>query len=260
MAAIAEAVRSRGVFELEHRVLRIDGSAGWIQSRAIPLLDADGEIAEWCGMASDVTERRRAEEHRKMLMAELDHRVKNTLAAVQSLAAWTLAPDARHMALRGRLAALAHAHNLLAASQWEGAGLAGVVEAALAPYRGERVALAGPDVRLGPQAAQTLSMALHELATNAAKYGALSSSQGRLEVAWQVAPCADGRRLTLTWQETGGPPVRKPERTGFGSKLIEQGLAYELDGEAELDYRPEGLRCRLAIPLPAEGEDEPDMA
>jgi two-component sensor histidine kinase len=250
MAAIDEAIRTKSVFELEHRVRRVDGSLGWTFSRAVPLLGDKGEVSEWFGMASDVTERRQAEQHREMLMAELDHRVKNTLATVQSLAASTLPTDERRETLNGRLAALARAHNLLAESKWEGAGLAGIVDAALAPYRGERVAVRGRDVRLEPRAAQTFSMALHELATNAAKYGAMSSPQGRLEVSWEVAGPPGAPRLTLHWTESGGPPVAKPSRTGFGSKLIELGVAYELAGEAELDYRSEGLRCRLTIPLP----------
>jgi PAS domain S-box-containing protein len=257
METINQAVRTKSVFELEHRVRRVDGSFGWTFSRAVPLLDAKGELAEWFGMASDVTERRQAEQHREMLMAELDHRVKNTLATVQSLAASTLRSDERQKALSGRLAALAHAHNLLAESKWEGAGLAGIVETALAPYRGERVALAGADVRLGPRAAQTLSMTLHELATNAAKYGALSSPRGRLDVSWEVAGPAEARRLVLNWVEAGGPSVTKPSRTGFGSKLIELGVAHELRGETELEYRPEGLRCKLTIPLPENSNPMP---
>jgi PAS domain S-box-containing protein len=250
MEAIDEAIRTRSVFELEHRVRRIDGSFGWTLSRAVPLLDAEGEVTEWFGMASDVTERRQAEQHREMLMAELDHRVKNTLATVQSLAASTLRSGEQQQTLSGRLAALAHAHNLLAESKWEGAWLARIVEAALAPYRGERISLAGADVRLPPRAAQTLSMTLHELSTNAAKYGALSSPKGRLNVSWHVVGPEEERRLVLSWVEGGGPPVTKPSRMGFGSKLIELGIAHELRGETELEYRAEGLFCRLTIPLP----------
>jgi two-component sensor histidine kinase len=186
-----------------------------------------------------------------LLVDELDHRVKNILATVQSIAHQTLPPDGATEAFAGRLTALGRAHSLLAQHRWEGAQLRALVEGALAPYQREQVEVDGPDALLEPKAAQVFSMVLHELATNAAKYGALSRRSGRLTVAWELESRAGARQLSLYWAEQGGPAVAEPQRSGFGSKLIRQAVAYELDGEAQLEYRPEGLRCTLVVPLRA---------
>ena len=214
-----------------------------------PITDARDKVSGIFVQGSDVTERERAETSRQLLIDELDHRVKNILATVQSIAHQTLPEDSASEALAGRLAALARAHGLLAPDRWEGAELRALVEGALAPYRPEQIASGGEDALLGAKAAQVLSMVLHELATNAAKYGALSVSRGRLEVSWDVEEASEGRRLRLRWAEREGPRVEEPERAGFGSRLIRQAVAYELGGETRLDYRPEGLRCMLLIPL-----------
>ncbi len=206
----------------------------------------------------DVTGRKRAEDHRTMLMAELDHRVKNILAVVQSIARQTLGrgrhagPEAADR-LIGRINALAQSHTLLARSRWEGAGFAELVESAVAPYRGarpDRVLTEGPDLKVTPEAAQTLTLALHELVTNAAKYGALSREDGRVLAEWHLSGEGEGRRLVFVWQEEGGPPLEAPpERKGFGSALIERTLAFELDGEVTLHFAREGLRALFDLPL-----------
>jgi two-component sensor histidine kinase len=177
---------------------------------------------------------------------------------VRGIAARTLTDDrtpaeARRV-LADRLGALARAHEALAASDWAGARLRGLVEAELRPF-GARAALDGPDLALAPKAAQTLSLVLHELATNAAKHGALSAPGGRVEVAWGLreaaGPGPGGRELRLRWRERGGPAVAAPARRGFGRTLVEQGWRHELGGEVALDFRPEGLACELAAPVAA---------
>ncbi|WP_185020741.1 PAS domain-containing protein [Histidinibacterium lentulum] len=209
-------------------------------------------------LALDMTERVRAEERQTMLMAELDHRVKNILAVVQSIARQSLGrgkgvgPEATEM-LIGRLNALAQSHALLAESRWEGARLADIVESAVAAYRGdsgERIVAEGPDLKVTPKAAQTLNLAVHELVTNAAKYGALSRDGGHVTIRWRLAGDRSERRLVVTWAEHGGPPIEEPPaRKGFGSKLIEQVLKFELHGEVSLDYAREGLRATIDLPI-----------
>lgn len=382
-AAIDEAIRNKRMFELEHRVRRVDGSAGWTLSRAVPLLDENDEIVEWFGAASDVTGRReaqdalarvtielerqkrsyealisatpdlvyafdkdyrftfanralltmwgrsledsigkrlievgyepwhaemhereidrviatkegirgevgfphatlgwrtydyifmpmfneagevetiagttrditdikRAEEHLKLLVNELNHRVKNTLATIQSIAGQTFRGDAAtpeaRAAFEGRLIALSDVHTVLTRTNWEGAELGEIVGQALAPFidgrAPDRVKMAGPDQTLPPQLSLAIAMALHELASNAVKYGAWSVPQGRVEVAWTAEP----GRLRLNWRESEGPRVSAPTRRGFGTRLLQQGLARELDGEVNLDYREDGLVCTI---------------
>ena len=213
-------------------------------------------------IAQDITERRRIEAHQQLLMNELNHRVKNTLAVVQSLAARTLhgsaSPAAFVRALRARIAALATSHTLLTQTHWNGVDLRDLVVEQLAPYGAagrEGIRVEGPPVFLTPAAGLALGLAFHELATNAAKHGALSTPAGRVEIAWRVeAGAADERLLAIDWIESGGPPVRSGQGRGFGLTVIERGLAYELDGQAELDFRETGLRCRIAVPI------RPDLA
>jgi two-component sensor histidine kinase len=255
LEAIDEAIAQKQVFQLEHRVLRADGMLGWMFSRAIPIFGPDGEILEWFGAASDVTARKHYEERLKLLVDELNHRVKNTLASVQSIAMQTLrnaatVTDGRR-ALEDRLVALAKAHDVLTREHWEGASIQEVVRSALSAYRAEgardRVSVDGVNIRLLPKAALALSMALHELATNAAKYGALSNSSGRISLSWQVRSAAIPM-FAFRWAERGGPPVEEPRRRGFGSRLIEHGLARDIVGNIELSFRREGLICTIEAP------------
>jgi two-component sensor histidine kinase len=205
----------------------------------------------------EITERREAEKHRELLINELNHRVKNTLATVQSIAAQTLRTstndgEARHQ-LDARLMALSDAHNLLTEHNWEGATLGRVAEMALRPHRSDRedrFEVHGPELHVPPKTALALAMALHELATNASKYGALSNATGHVHLQWQVSQERDGPRLHMEWSERGGPTVTLPSRKGFGSRLIERGLAAELGGSVELDYGSEGVTCTINAPLP----------
>ena len=203
----------------------------------------------------DITERKQAEERQRLLVNELNHRVKNALATVQSIAAQSLkgadvSPEARER-FTARLLALAKANDVLVAREWSGATLQAIAEQVASPHAGAndkgRFAISGPPVDLAPKAAMAVALALHELATNAAKYGALSTPAGRVELSWTV----EGEALRLTWRETGGPPAAKPARTGFGTRLIQRGLTAELKAVVAMDYRPEGLVCTMTAPLSA---------
>ena len=201
----------------------------------------------------DVTDRKRFERHLQLLIGELNHRVKNTLAIVQSLTHQSfhsaVPADEAIKRFEGRLEALAAAHNLLTRKNWETATIADVAQTALAPFGSEsRIEIDGPEVQVSPQTAVSLALALHELATNAAKYGALSNATGRVAVRWTSA----GDRLRLNWREEGGPPVFAPDSRGFGTRMIERTLSSEFGGKVELEFRPEGVTCTVEAPLPAQ--------
>jgi PAS domain S-box-containing protein len=235
----------------EKRYRRPDGSERWVEIAATAVRDPDGRFLYGVRVVQDVNDRKLAQDRQRLLLAELSHRVKNTLAVVQGIAARSLSgdrtPDEARDALSKRLRALARAHDLLTASAWRGAGLRAVVEGELRPYR-ERVKLHGPDLTLAPKAAQTLGLVLHELATNAAKHGALSSPDGRVELAWSLASVAGSDRLRLVWRESSGPAVVVPTRRGFGRTLIEQGWRHDLGGEVDLAFLPQGVECALTVP------------
>ncbi|ACL55978.1 sensor histidine kinase [Methylobacterium nodulans] len=268
-AAFAALVAGEGEYRTEFRVRTADGSVRWVSAEAVVQRDAAGRPRRVIGIHQDVTERKRAEDHLRLLLHELNHRVKNTLATVQSIAMQSLrrlrgkeAEDARE-AFVARLVALARAHDVLTRESWEGAELAEVVAGAVAPLEGPRgrrarFSISGPPLRLPPRMALSIAMALHELGTNAVKYGALSIIQGQVSITWSVA---DGE-LTLCWRESDGPPVTPPERTGFGSRLIGQSLARELAGSVTLDYAPEGVICTIRAPLGEAGaqSEEPSGA
>lgn len=234
---------------------RAEHGRRWLLADAIPLrLPAEEEPSAACILFSDITEKKRVEEAQRILMREVDHRAKNALAVAQALVRLTR-PGGSHedfvAALEGRIAALARAHTLLARSHWRGAPLRGVLEEELEPYRarrGDHIVLDGPDVALDPYAAQPLGMVLHELATNAAKHGALSSPDGHLAIRWHVA-AQDRQALVIDWHESGGPPVMPPQRRGFGSDLIAASITSQLGGEVDFDWAPSGLRVRLGVPL-----------
>jgi len=261
--AIREAIRTKSVFQLEHRVRRADGSAGWTASRAIPLLDDQGEIIEWFGAASDITPRRQAELHLRLVINELNHRVKNNLAMTQAIAAQTFrnADDIDHAqaSLFTRIGALAQANDLLTGERGAEVSVRGVLQQAIDPHCSgpEQCLIDGPDLTLSPKTALSLSLAMHELSTNALKYGAWSQPGGRVSINWSIyRPGAGGaERLKLEWVERGGPPVEPPARRGFGSRLIERGLSAEMGGEVQMRFEPEGVVCVIDAPLSVYAEE-----
>jgi PAS domain S-box-containing protein len=260
-------------YSIEKRFIRHDRRVIWISVRSSPVYDADDKLLYVVRVVQDITERKAAEQRQRLLMDELNHRVKNTLATVQSLATQTARGAATPAAFRerfeGRLIALSKAHDQLTMHHWESADLRELLTGSLAPYAGttsDRVVLRGEDVVLRPRAVLTLAMAVHELTTNAAKYGALSVPSGRVEVRWRPVRAENGSScLQLEWIEQGGPNVVEPEQHGFGTKLIEGSIAAELAGATRLIFQPQGLRCEIMIPMKAAtvrfradaGEDPP---
>lgn len=231
----------------------LDGAYHVLQTHAEPRLSASGDLLGMIGVNIDISERERADAQRELLLAELNHRVKNTLAVVQAMAHQTFrhVPREPRQAFESRLLALAATHNLLTASNWESAALSDIAADTLqaGAYKG-RVEMSGPRVLLPPREALALSMALHELTTNAVKYGALSSDRGRVKLAWSRAG-GDKPKLHIDWNESGGPAVEAPSRRGFGSVLLERSLEEDLGGKVELNYRPEGFACTIELPWPA---------
>jgi PAS domain S-box-containing protein len=240
----------------EYLYRRGDGTMAWMRLAAAPIRDGAGEVVAGVVAVVDIDQEKKAEEHQALLINELNHRVKNTLATVQSIASQTLrnssTPAEARSALEARLFALSRAHDVLTRENWDTASLREIVSEALAPYRHERerrLHVAGPDVRLSPRMALVLAMALQELATNAVKYGALSNSTGEVRISWRVQQEAGERRLHLAWIESGGPSVVVPKHRGFGTRLIERSLAQELEGEVQITFEPAGLVCTVAAPI-----------
>lgn len=260
-AAIDRCLHGDVDYDVEYRIVPRGGSERrWIRSTGRARFDEAGGALVLEGVSMDVTDRKQAEEQRTLLIHELNHRVKNTLATVQSLASQTLRNTERsrdaHAQFDARLAALSRAHDVLTSESWGGADLREIVERALMPFQSVegRVVTDGPRVRLSPKQALALSMALHELATNAVKYGALSDATGEVRLTWSIgaretAGTEAPDMVELIWTERGGPPVVPPTRRGFGSRLIERSLATELDGEVSLDYRPGGVVCTMVTRL-----------
>jgi len=246
-----------GFYSIEKRFIRKDGRIIWISVRSSTVRDAAGHFLYGVRVVQDVTERKEAEERQKLLIDELNHRVKNTLATVQSLATQTArgtdSPEAFRNAFEGRLIALSQAHDQLTRRHWKSADLRDIVEGATAPHLArsqDQIAIEGDPLMVTPRVALTLALALHELTTNASKYGALSVPSGRIEVRWQIERPAERRaRLSIEWRERGGPPVEAPARQGFGTRFIEGSVASELQGKAMLDYDAAGLTCTMEIPL-----------
>jgi PAS domain S-box-containing protein len=217
-----------------------------------PLRDAAGKMVGTSKIARDITDRKQAEEAQRLLAHEVDHRSKNLLTLVQAAVHFSEAdtPDAIKAAIEGRIQALANVHTLLAQSRWVGVDLRSIVMDELYPYcpQGTRAEVNGPDLRLKPQLAQLIAMALHELTTNAVKYGALSVSGGLLRVEWLHA--ANGN-LVIRWTETGGPAVKLPTRKGFGSRMLDGAIRTQLNGDLRFNWRKEGLACEIEAPYEA---------
>jgi PAS domain S-box-containing protein len=257
-----KALREREVTRLESGALLItrDDRELPVEHSGAPIVGYDGSLAGAVLVFRDVTERRRTAQRQTMLVGELNHRVKNALAIVQSLVQASLrqatSKPAQAMAqtLAERLQALHRAHDLLLESQWSGASLKAMVERELEPYRresGPRVTIKGPDVLLPPQCTSILAMTLHELATNAVKYGALSQNTGQLGVSWKTGR---GNRLLLVWEERGAPLVPQKHKSGFGTQLIDKGIRHNLGGDTKVDFRPGGLYVELTVPLTPSNE------
>ncbi len=256
-AAIERCLKREADYDVEYRILRHGtGETRWIRSTGRGRFDEAGAPEAMQGVSFDITAQKAAANRQALLIQELNHRVKNTLATVQSIAAQTLRSSAQDADARAsfesRLLALSTAHNVLTQESWEGAAIRQIVAAALRPFRAggrEGIAIDGPDIRLNPKSALSLAMALHELATNAAKYGALAVRGGGVEIRWSVHETGAAARFHLRWEERGGPPVAPPMRKGFGSRLIERGLSAEFGGTARIDYRAAGVTCIIDAPL-----------
>ena len=244
------------VCDTEYRIRARDGHYHWYNGRGVAVRGEDGQVREWIGVCIDISERKAAEERQTLLMAELDHRVRNILASTQSMVSLTgrsaASKEQYAEALRGRIAAMARTHDLLTRARWGGASLEQIVRDELEPYDpgGQVVSVEGAiECILRPRQALNFALVLHELATNAAKHGALTVPDGRINVTWNLEQRGDDRQLRIVWQESGGPPVGPPERRGFGSTLIENALRGEAGSEVRLEFDPAGVRCVMTLRL-----------
>ena len=251
-----EAFLVRRPFRSEVRVRDKDGQIRWLRCEGVARLDDSGVFLGYTGCNVDITDAKLAQHRQQLLINELNHRVKNTLASVQYIAAQTLgnAPTTQQAraAFEARLMALSRTHDVLTRENWEGAGIKAIVAQTIEPYRGlgeSRFQVEGPEVKLPPRMALALAMALGELATNAVKYGALSNSTGCVRLVWGLEGSATDPRLKLRWEERGGPAVEAPSQRGFGTRLIERGLAQDIDGEVRISFQPTGVVCALDAPV-----------
>jgi len=260
MPIVEAAFRGECDSEPEIHYKRKDGSEFWASMFVSPVCDESGVIVQHFVSLVDLTDHRRENARYTMLIDELNHRVKNTLSTVQSIVTQALRAPAEPAVIReaieSRLLALSRSHDLLTSGNWDGAGLHDLVDIALQPFqviagRPERFKVIGDNVRLSPKTTLALAIAIHELATNAVKYGAFSNDEGTIAIEWTRVPEPAGDRLVLRWRERDGPTVTPPSHRGFGSWVIERGLAYELGARVTLDYHSHGVACTINIPAPA---------
>jgi PAS domain S-box-containing protein len=255
-AAVEASVATHTGYDVEYRLRRpLDGRDAWIAAKGQATYAPDGTVSGMIGVVQDITERKHTEERQALLIRELHHRVKNTLATVQAIVGSTARSastiDEFYQGFVGRIVSLAQTHTLLTEHYWQTASLHQLLRNELGPYDDEgsdRVVIDGPPVELTSEAAVPIGMAIHELTTNAAKYGALSDG-GRVEVRWTLTN-DDRPMLNLSWTERGGPPVAPPQRQGFGSRLLQRVLATQLQAEVHMDFAPEGLRFSIVMPVP----------
>lgn len=249
--------RSEGDPEIRYR--HKDGSEFWASIFISPVPDGHGVIVQNFVSLVDLTKHHQAKIRAELLIAELNHRVKNTLSTVQSIATQALrrssAPEVIRESIESRLLALSRSHDLLTREHWQSVGLLDLINQATQPFevadgRAARFVITGENIRLSPKSTLALGIAIHELATNAVKHGALSDEAGSILIAWTVEPSPGGDRLHVRWQEQNGPCVTPPSRKGFGSQAIERGLAHELEGTVYVDYPAAGLVCTINIPVP----------
>ncbi|HYE50412.1 MAG TPA: PAS domain-containing protein [Azospirillaceae bacterium] len=237
-----------GDYSVEYRLAHPAGEERWVAARGRAFFE-EGRPIRYIGTVLDITERKRAEQRQRLLMAEVDHRAKNMLAVVQAVLRLTRAGDVPSFVdiAQGRIGALARAHTLLARSRWEGTPLRELArEEVEATARGLPVAVEGPEVALAADASQAVATILHELLTNAVRHGALSAPGGRVALRWTAGP----EGLALSWREEGGPEPVPPARPGFGLVLVEQSVRHQLAGRVALDWRPQGLAAEIALPAP----------
>jgi PAS domain S-box-containing protein len=246
--------------ESEVHYRRENGSEFWASIFVSPVRDAAGIIVQYFVSIHDLTAHRREVAQSKSLIDELNHRVKNTLSTVQSIVTQALRrpaePDVIRESIESRILALSQSHDLLTSGNWEGAGLHDLVDTALQPFEvvaghAERFSITGENLHLSPKQTLALAVAFHELATNAVKYGAFSNNDGRIEISWVLVPDVEGDQIALHWRERDGPTVTMPTHKGFGSYVIERGLAHELGGVVALDYLEHGIVCTINIPVDA---------
>jgi PAS domain S-box-containing protein len=246
LAIYVGAFDAREPFSMEYRLRRSDGEYRWLLDNGAPFY-REGHFAGYFGSCTDVSAHRDAQRAQRILINELNHRVKNTLAVVQAMAIQSFReeqPVAHSLAVfESRLRALSAAHDLLVARAWEEVALRGVVEATVAPHDpdGSLVSLGGPPLMLSPEAAVSVAMALHELLTNAIKYGALTVAEGRVSLGWHYVPAR--HTVRLEWKESGGPAVEPPVQRGFGTRFIERVLAAQAGGTAAVTFHPDGVHC-----------------
>jgi len=238
---------------------RKDGSEFWAAVFISPVRDENGKVVQYFASFADLTKAKAELAESRMLIDELNHRVKNTLSTVQSIVWQALRtasdPAVIRESIESRLFALSRSHDLLTRENWRSAGLRDLVHDALEPFgvangRPDRISVSGDNVRIPPKEALALGIAFNELATNAVKYGALSNEEGSIQIGWTVEATSGGKRLVLHWQEKDGPPVTAPSRRGFGSRVLEGGLGHELEGTVLVDYRPDGVVCTIDVPAP----------
>lgn len=257
VARVREAVEGRRSIQVDLLNYRKDGTPFWNALLLSPVFDGE-TLTYFFASQLDVTDRKRAEEHRFLLNRELDHRVKNTLATVQSVVLQTLrdasVPQEVAGAVSGRIQALARSHDVLTSEAWASAPIADVIQGALEPTHdsyGARITVEGPNLRLKPRVATMLSLAVHELASNAKRFGSLSGPRGSVAVTWTI----EDRHLRLEWRESGGPTVSEPTTRGYGMRVVERVLAAEFAGTARIDFEPSGIVFRLEAPTEGLGRE-----
>ncbi|KQN77849.1 PAS domain-containing protein [Devosia sp. Leaf64] len=247
---VQQALDTNGDLHVEYRAIWPDGSQHWIEIRAQTRYDSDGNPMLMSGVSIDITEAKEAEEYRTLMTQEMGHRIKNILATVQSVVSQSLRSDGNIEDIRTtvieRINALGRSQDILTGKRWDIAGIRDTVTRAIEPFnQSGRIHFFGADIEIGQNASGALTMALHELATNAVKYGALSNDNGRVRIEWAQT----SHELVFTWTESGGPEVQSPKRSGFGSRMIERALASTIRGEATIDYRTPGIVFTMHAPV-----------
>jgi two-component sensor histidine kinase len=247
-------------YNVEYRLKRLNDNVQiWVAAQGQTTYGKDGTADVMTGVVQDITDRKHAEERQQLLIRELHHRVKNTLATVQAIVGSTARTassiDEFYQGFVGRIVSLARTHNLLTEDLWQKASLEDLIQTELGPYEDEarnHIVIEGPNVELPSEAAVPIGMAVHELTTNAAKHGALSAFGGQVEVRWRIEPGDERPMLHFTWTENGGPRVVPPSRQGFGSRLLQRVLTTQLQAQVKMDFREQGLHFTMVLPIPGD--------